>query len=148
MNKKISIHIKVWRQKSNKEKGAFETYEAKDIDIDMSILELFDLVNEQLTKEGKEPIAFDHDCREGICGTCGAVVNGEVNGPVRETTLCELYMRHFKDGDTLVIEPWRAKGFPVVKDLIVDRSAFDHIISAGGYISTKISRSKAMALYR
>ena len=104
----------------------------------MSVLEMFDIVNEQLAKEGKEPIAFDHDCREGICGMCGAVVNGQVNGPVRGTTLCELYMRHFQDGDTLVIEPWRAKGFPVVKDLVVDRSAFDRIISAGGYISMNI----------
>ena len=138
MIKKISINLKVWRQKSNKVKGAFELYKVKDVDIDMSILELFDIVNERLSKEGKEPIAFDHDCREGICGMCGAVVNGQANGPAQATTLCELHMRHFKDGDTLVIEPWRAKGFPVIKDLIVDRSAFDHIISAGGFTSMKI----------
>ena len=138
MDKKISINLKVWRQKNGKEKGDFETYEAKGVDRDMSVLELFDMVNEQLTKEGKEPIAFDHDCREGICGMCGAVINGQVNGSQRATTLCELYMRHFKDGDTLVIEPWRAKGFPVVKDLIVDRSSFDQILSVGGFTSTKI----------
>ncbi len=137
MSNKINIHLKIWRQKSSREEGAFETYEARDVDTDMSVLELFDKVNEGLTKEGKEPFAFDHDCREGICGMCGAVVNGQVNGPQRGTTLCELYMRHFKDGDTLVIEPWRAKGFPIVKDLIVDRSAFDHIISAGGFTSTR-----------
>ncbi len=138
MNKKINLKLKVWRQKNCKELGAFETYEAKDLDIDMSMLEVFDVVNEQLTKEGKEPIAFDHDCREGICGTCGAVVNGKPNGPVDATTLCELHVRYFEDGDTVVIEPWRAKPFSVIKDLVVDRSSFDRIMASGGFTSMKI----------
>jgi len=137
MSKKINITLKAWRQKSNKEKGAFEIYKAKDIDTDMSVLEMLDVVNERLTKEGKEPIAFDHDCREGICGMCGAVINGQSHGPQRATTLCQLHMRHFKDGATLVIEPWRSKGFPVIKDLIVDRGSFDRIMSTGGFISVK-----------
>jgi len=137
MSKKISITLKVWRQKSGKEKGAFETYKAESIDTAMSCLEMLDVVNEKLTKEGKEPVAFDHDCREGICGMCGAVINGQPHGPQRATTLCQLHMRHFKDGATLVIEPWRSKGFPVVKDLVVDRSSFDRIMSAGGFVSVK-----------
>lgn len=137
MTKKISITLKIWRQRSNKEKGSFETYEAADIDTAMSFLEMLDVVNERLTKEGKEPIAFDHDCREGICGMCGAVVNGQAHGPQRATTLCQLHMRQFKDGVTLVIEPWRSEGFPIIKDLVVDRGAFDRIIAAGGYISVK-----------
>ncbi|MBW2136652.1 MAG: succinate dehydrogenase/fumarate reductase iron-sulfur subunit [Deltaproteobacteria bacterium] len=135
MTKSINLTLKVWRQKGPKEKGRLETYEAKDISTDMSFLEMLDVVNEQLILEGKDPIAFDHDCREGICGMCGAVVNGLAHGPEKETTLCQLHMRHFKDGDTLVIEPWRARAFRVVKDLVVDRSAFDKIIQAGGYIS-------------
>lgn len=135
MTKSINLTLKVWRQKGPKEKGRLETYEAKDISTDMSFLEMLDVVNEQLILEGKDPIAFDHDCREGICGMCGAVVNGLAHGPEKETTLCQLHMRHFKDGDTLIIEPWRARAFRVVKDLVVDRSAFDKIIQAGGYIS-------------
>ena len=132
---KINLTLKVWRQDGPNKKGRLETHEAKDISTDMSFLEMLDVVNEGLTLKGKEPIAFDHDCREGICGMCGAVINGLANGPERETTLCQLHMRHFKDGDTLVIEPWRARPFKVIKDLAVDRSAFDRIIEAGGYVS-------------
>jgi succinate dehydrogenase / fumarate reductase iron-sulfur subunit len=112
-----------------------ETYPAEDISTDMSFLEMLDVLNEKLTLEGKEPVAFDHDCREGICGMCGAVVNGRPHGPEKGTTLCQLHMRHFSDGDTIYIEPWRAKAFPIVKDLVVDRSAMDTIIQAGGFIS-------------
>ena len=135
MSKTINLTLKVWRQKGPDDRGALETFKAEDISTDMSFLEMLDVVNEQLTLEGKEPIAFDHDCREGICGMCGFVVNGLAHGPEPETTLCQLHMRHFKDGDTLVIEPWRARPFNIVKDLIVDRSAFDKIIQTGGYIS-------------
>lgn len=135
MNQGIDITLKVWRQKGPGVKGGFETYHAGNISTDMSFLEMIDVVNEQLTQDGKDPIAFDHDCREGICGMCGAVVNGRPHGPEKGTTLCQLHMRHFTSGDTLVIEPWRARAFPVIKDLVVDRSAFDRIIIAGGYIS-------------
>jgi succinate dehydrogenase / fumarate reductase iron-sulfur subunit len=135
MSETINLTLKVWRQKGPDDKGGLETLEARDISTDMSFLEMLDVVNEQLTLEGKEPIAFDHDCREGICGMCGMVVNGHAHGPERETTLCQLHMRHFKEGDTLVIEPWRARPFKAIKDLVVDRSAFDEIIRAGGYIS-------------
>ena len=135
MTKTISLTLKIWRQKGPNHKGQFETYPAKDISTDMSFLEMLDVVNEQLTLDGKEPIAFDHDCREGICGMCGAVVNGHPHGSEKGTTLCQLHMRHFSDGDTIVIEPWRSRAFPVLKDLIVDRGAFDRIIQAGGYIS-------------
>src|SRR3989338_4322590 len=137
MGKKINLTLKVWRQKNKADSGRFEIYKAEGIDLDMSFLEMLDVVNERLTKEGVEPIAFDHDCREGICGSCGAVINGQAHGPLRGTTLCQLHMRHFKDGQTLIIEPWRAKAFPVIKDLVVDRSAFDRIMTAGGFISTK-----------
>ncbi len=135
MTKNIDITLKIWRQKNADVKGGFETYHASNISIDMSFLEMIDVVNEQLTLDGKDPIAFDHDCREGICGMCGAVVNGRAHGPEKGTTLCQLHMRHFSSGDTIVIEPWRAKAFPIIKDLAVDRSAFDQIIVAGGYIS-------------
>ena len=118
MSQKINLTLKVWRQKGPEAQGRFEIYEAKGIDTDMSFLEMLDVVNEGLTKAGKDPIAFDHDCREGICGTCGAVVNGQAHGPVRGTTLCQLHMRNFHNGQTLVIEPWRSSAFPVVKDLI------------------------------
>jgi succinate dehydrogenase / fumarate reductase iron-sulfur subunit len=131
----IRLTLKVWRQKGSEVKGHLETYEAHQISTEMSFLEMLDTVNEQLTLEGKEPIAFDHDCREGICGMCGAMVNGIAHGPEKETTLCQLHMRHFEDGDTIVIEPWRSRAFKVIKDLAVDRSAFDQIIQAGGYIS-------------
>mgnify|MGYP000468767297 CR=1 FL=1 len=137
MSKKIDLTLKVWRQENCKTAGAFEVYQAKDIDTDMSFLEMLDVVNEELTIEGRQPIAFDHDCREGICGACGAMVNGKAHGPQAATTLCQLHMRHFKNEETVVIEPWRAKGFPVIKDLVVDRGAFDRIIYSGGFVSVK-----------
>lgn len=137
MSRTIDITLKVWRQKGPRDKGAFETYHARNISTDMSFLEMLDVINEQLTIDGKEPIAFDHDCREGICGTCGSVVNGRPHGPEKATTLCQLHMRHFSDGDTLVIEPWRARAFPVVKDLVVDRGALDKLVQAGGYVSVR-----------
>ena len=135
MSDTINLTLKVWRQKGADDKGHLDVIEAKDISIEMSFLEMLDLVNERLTLEGKEPIAFDHDCREGICGSCGAVVNGIAHGPEPQTTLCQLHMRHFKEGDTLVIEPFRARAFPIIRDLMVDRSAFDAVIQAGGYVS-------------
>jgi succinate dehydrogenase / fumarate reductase iron-sulfur subunit len=141
-SKSINIVLKVWRQNGPNDKGRFETYRAKDISIEASFLEMLDVVNEQLTLEGKEPIAFDHDCREGICGTCGTVINGRPHGPDRETTLCQLHMRRFKDGDTLVIEPWRAKAFPIIKDLVVDRSALDQLITSGGFISVNAGNAQ------
>jgi len=131
----INLTLKIWRQKGPEVPGDFETYAIGPISTDMSFLEMLDVLNEQLTKEGKEPVAFDHDCREGICGMCGAVVNGHPHGHEKETTLCQLHMRHFKDGDTLVIEPFRARAFRVEKDLVVDRSGLDKIISAGGFVS-------------
>src|SRR5437762_3809921 len=131
----MHLTLKVWRQKNADSKGRFETYGVKDISSEMSFLEMFDVLNERLIREGKEPIAFDHDCREGICGTCSMYINGRPHGPWQGTTTCQLHMRAFKDGDTIVVEPWRANAFPVVKDLVVDRSAFDRIIQAGGFIS-------------
>ena len=135
MTKTINLTLKVWRQKGPNVKGKLETYHATNISSDMSFLEMIDIINEQLTLDGKDPIAFDHDCREGICGMCGCVVNGRPHGPEKGTTLCQLHMRHFSDGDTIVVEPWRSKAFPVIKDLAVDRSTLDNIILAGGYIS-------------
>ncbi len=137
MSKTINLTLKVWRQKCGEPKGSFEIYQAQGVDTDMSFLEMLDVVNGRLIKEGKDPIAFDHDCREGICGACGAVINGQAHGPLKGTTLCQLHMRNFKDGQTLVIEPWRAQGFPIIKDLVVDRSAFDRIIQSGGFVSIK-----------
>jgi succinate dehydrogenase / fumarate reductase iron-sulfur subunit len=131
----MNLTLKVWKQKNAASKGRFETYEVKDISSEMSFLEMFDVLNERLIAEGKEPIAFDHDCREGICGMCSMVINGRPHGPWPGTTTCQLHMRAFKDGDTITVEPWRANAFPVIKDLVVDRSAFDRIIEAGGYIS-------------
>lgn len=131
----INLTLKIWRQANSDALGALETYSLDTINTDMSFLEMLDVLNEKLTKEGKDPVAFDHDCREGICGMCGAVVNGIAHGPEKETTLCQLHMRHFKSGDTLVIEPFRSRAFPVRKDLLVDRSALDRIIQAGGYVS-------------
>ena len=131
----MNLKLKVWRQKDAHDKGRIVDYEAKGIIQDMSFLEMLDVVNEELILKGEEPIAFDHDCREGICGMCSQTINGIPHGPEKGTTVCQLHMRHFKDGDTIFIEPWRARAFPVVKDLIVDRSAFDKIIQAGGYIS-------------
>lgn len=131
----MNLTLKIWRQKNINSKGGFETYTVKDISSEMSFLEMIDVLNEQLIVEGKEPIAFDHDCREGICGSCSMYINGKPHGPWQATTVCQLHMRAFKDGETVVVEPWRANAFPVVKDLVVDRSAFDRIIQAGGYIS-------------
>jgi succinate dehydrogenase / fumarate reductase, iron-sulfur subunit len=131
----MNLTLKVWRQKNNKAAGAFETYQVNDISSEMSFLEMFDVLNERLLNEGKDPIAFDHDCREGICGMCSMHINGVPHGPWKATTTCQLHMRAFKDGETIVVEPWRSKGFPVIKDLVTDRSAFDRIIQAGGYIS-------------
>jgi succinate dehydrogenase / fumarate reductase iron-sulfur subunit len=133
--KTITIHLKVWRQDGPGDRGSFEGYRLEDINTDMSFLEMIDVLNDKLTLEGRQPVAFDHDCREGICGMCGAVVDGIAHGPERETTLCQLHMRHFRDGQTITIEPFRARAFPVIKDLVVDRSAFDRVIQAGGFIS-------------
>ncbi|WP_283135542.1 succinate dehydrogenase/fumarate reductase iron-sulfur subunit [Rhizohabitans arisaemae] len=131
----MNLTLKVWRQKNATSRGHLTTYRVKEISPDMSFLEMLDVLNERLILDGDDPIAFDHDCREGICGMCGLVINGVPHGEQRATTTCQLHMRHFKDGDTIVIEPWRAAPFPVVKDLVVDRSAFDRIIEAGGYVS-------------
>jgi succinate dehydrogenase / fumarate reductase iron-sulfur subunit len=131
----MNLTLKVWRQKNSSDKGGFQTYQVKNISTEMSFLEMFDVLNEKLILEGKDPIAFDHDCREGICGTCSMYINGRPHGPWHATTTCQLHMRAFKDGDTIVVEPWRANSFPVIKDLMVDRTAFDRIIQAGGYIS-------------
>lgn len=131
----MNLTLYVWRQKGPNDKGRLVQYEAKDISPDMSFLEMLDTLNEQLIKKGEEPIAFDHDCREGICGACSQVINGIPHGPRQKTTVCQLHMRHFKDGDTIYIEPFRARAFPVIKDLVIDRSPLDKIIQAGGYIS-------------
>lgn len=133
----MKLTLFVWRQKNANDKGRMERYEANDVSSHMSFLEMLDVVNEDLTLKGVEPIAFDHDCREGICGTCSLVVNGTAHGPEAGTTICQLHMRHFKDGDVIYIEPWRAKAFPVIKDLVVDRSGFDRIMQAGGFISVR-----------
>lgn len=130
-----SFVVKIWRQAGPRAQGRFATYCLDGLSPDMSFLEMLDVLNERLIKEGREPLAFDHDCREGICGMCGAVVNGEPHGPLARTTLCQLHLRHFADGQELVIEPLRARAFPVIKDLVVDRSALDRIIQAGGYVS-------------
>ena len=135
----MNLTLKIWRQKSPKEKGAIETYQVKEISKDMSFLEMLDVLNNQLIESGKEPVAFDHDCREGICGMCSLYINGEAHGPGDGVTTCQLHMRSFKDGETIYIEPFRAKAFPVVKDLVVDRSAFDRIMAAGGFISVNTS---------
>ena len=134
-NDTIDITLKVWRQKGSDVKGCLETIGVKNISTHMSFLEMLDVVNEDLTKTGREPIEFDNDCREGICGMCGAVINGHAHGPEKAMTLCQLHMRKFKNGVTIVVEPWRSRAFPVIKDLIVDRSAFDKIIQSGGYVS-------------
>ena len=135
----MNITLKVWRQKSPNKIGAMETHEMSNISGDMSFLEMIDVLNENLIREEKEPVAFDHDCREGICGSCSMFINGEAHGPGRNVTTCQLHMRSFNDGDTIHVEPWRSSAFPVIKDLVVDRSAFDRIIQAGGYISVNTS---------
>jgi len=137
MSEKIlkEITLKVWRQKNAKAKGAFETYTVKNISTDSSFLEMLDILNYQLVEEGKDPITFDHDCREGICGTCSLFVNGRAHGPDDDVTTCQLHMRKFKDGETITIEPWRSGAFPVIKDLMVDRTAFEKILQAGGFVS-------------
>ena len=135
MEKIINITLKVWRQKGPKAKGNFETHRLENISGDTSFLEMLDILNEQLVGEGKEPVVFDHDCREGICGMCSLYINGHPHGPDDRITTCQLHMRHFNDGDTITVEPWRSAAFPIVRDLMVDRQAFDKIIQAGGYIS-------------
>ncbi len=131
----MRLHLKIWRQEKRDSPGRFESYEVEDISPDFSFLEMLDILNERLEEKGERPIAFDHDCREGICGTCGMVINGEAHGPWDRSTTCQLHMRAFKDGDEILIEPFRARAFPVLQDLMVDRSAFDRIIQAGGYVS-------------
>lgn len=135
MDKTINITLKVWRQRGPKEKGAFETYKLDGISTESSFLEMLDILNETLINKGQEPIVFDHDCREGICGMCSLYINGHPHGPDEDITTCQLHMRKFKDGETITIEPWRSAGFPVIRDLMVDRTAFDQIIQAGGYTS-------------
>ena len=134
----MKISLRVWRQKSRTAKGEFVRYEAADVNEEMSFLEMLDVVNEGLIAKGEDPIAFDHDCREGICGTCGMMINGQAHGPRGRTTACQLHMRSFHDGDVLTIEPWRAAAFPIIKDLIVDRGAFDRVIASGGFISVPV----------
>jgi succinate dehydrogenase / fumarate reductase iron-sulfur subunit len=135
MSGNMNLTLKVWRQKNTKANGELVDYKVNEISPDRSFLEMFDVLNEKLITEGKDPIAFDHDCREGICGSCSMHINGRPHGPLQGVTTCQLHMRSFKDGDTIVVEPWRAQAFPVIKDLAVDRSAFDRIIAAGGYVS-------------
>lgn len=138
----MKLTLKVWRQKNHQAKGAFETYQVEDVSPDMSFLEMFDVLNETLINQGAEPIAFDHDCREGICGMCSMVINGRPHGPKRGITTCQLHMRSFRDGDTIIVEPWRAQSFPVIKDLVVDRSAFDRIIASGGFVSVNTGNAQ------
>jgi succinate dehydrogenase / fumarate reductase, iron-sulfur subunit len=135
----LNLTLKVWRQNGPKDLGRMETYTLNEVSTDSSFLEMMDMLNNQLIEEGKEPVAFDHDCREGICGSCSMFINGEAHGPDRGVTTCQLHMRKFKNGDTIHIEPWRAKAFPVIKDLVVDRSAFDRIMNAGGFVSVNTS---------
>ena len=133
----MKINLKIWRQNNNNETGSFQMYTIENVSEDMSFFEMLDMLNNSLIQKEEAPIAFDHDCREGICGTCGVVINGRAHGPLRGVTSCQLHMRSFNDGDTLTVEPWRAKSFPVVKDLVVDRKSFDRIMASGGYVSVK-----------
>ena len=133
----MEFNLKIWRQKSAREKGHFQTYHISGIESDASFLEMLDILNEQLIKEGKDPVAFDHDCREGICGACSLYINGRAHGPDDRVTTCQLFMRHFKDGETITVEPFRSAAFPVIKDLVVDRNAFEKILQAGGFISVR-----------
>ena len=135
-NESLNLTLRVWRQKNADDKGSFSNYKLSGVSTHMSFLEMLDVLNEQLIESGEEAVAFDHDCREGICGMCSLMINGQAHGPDNATTTCQLHMRRFNDGDTIVIEPWRASAFPVVRDLVVDRSAFDRIISSGGFVST------------
>ncbi|HMT78067.1 MAG: succinate dehydrogenase/fumarate reductase iron-sulfur subunit [Saprospiraceae bacterium] len=138
----MKLKLKVWRQQNGKSEGAFQNYDVDDISPDMSFLEMFDVLNERLINEGDDPIAFDHDCREGICGMCSMYINGRPHGPNRGVTTCQLHMRSFHDGESIVVEPWRASSFPVVKDLVVDRSAFDRIIASGGFVSVNTGNAQ------
>ena len=138
----INLTLKVWRQKNSKQKGEFKTYKVTDISTEMSFLEMFDVLNEKLILEGEDPITFDHDCREGICGACSMYINGQAHGPWKNNTVCQLHMRAFNEGDTIVVEPWRSTAFPVIKDLMVDRSAFDRVVQAGGYISINTNNAQ------
>lgn len=138
----LNLTLKVWRQKNSKATGSFETHQLAGISTDMSFLEMFDVLNEKLISENKEAIAFDHDCREGICGTCSMYINGRPHGPKHAVTTCQLHMRSFKNGDTIVVEPWRSSSFPVIKDLVVDRQAFDRIIASGGYVSVNTGNAQ------
>ncbi|PQA60440.1 succinate dehydrogenase/fumarate reductase iron-sulfur subunit [Siphonobacter curvatus] len=142
MEGNMNLTLQVWRQKNSRTEGRMESYQLSGISEDMSFLEMFDVLNEQLVHEGKEPVAFDHDCREGICGACSMYINGRPHGPLQGVTTCQLHMRSFKDGDTIVVEPWRAQAFPVIKDLVTDRTSFDRIISAGGYISVNTGNAQ------
>lgn len=138
----MNLTLKIWRQKNNKAKGSLVDYKVSDVSPDMSFLEMFDVLNEGLVAKGEEPVVFDHDCREGICGACSMFINGRPHGPKEGITTCQLHMRSFKDGDTIVVEPWRAKAFPVIKDLMVDRTAFDRIIASGGFISVNTGNAQ------
>lgn len=138
----MHIKLKVWRQSNSNTQGGFEDYSLDGVSPDMSFLEMFDVLNEQLIEEGKEPVAFDHDCREGICGMCSMFINGQPHGPLKGVTTCQLHMRSFNDGDTIVVEPWRAQAFPVIKDLVVSRDAFDRVISAGGFVSVNTGNAQ------
>ena len=142
MEKHLNLKIKVWRQKNANDKGKFEEYPVNNISTDMSFLEMFDVLNEKLIVEGQDPVAFDHDCREGICGSCSMFINGRPHGPKQAVTTCQLHMRSFNDGETITVEPWRAAPFPVIKDLVVDRTAFDRIMSAGGFISVNTGNAQ------
>lgn len=142
MEKHLNLKLKVWRQKNASDKGRFEEYPVNNISTDMSFLEMFDVLNEKLINDGKDPVAFDHDCREGICGMCSMFINGRPHGPKQGVTTCQLHMRSFNDGETITVEPWRASPFPVIKDLVVNRSSFDRIISAGGFISVNTGNAQ------
>lgn len=140
--KTITVHLKIWRQKNRKDSGHFEDHTLNGVSTDMSFLEMMDELNNKLVKEGSDPVAFDHDCREGICGMCSMMINGQAHGPMKATTTCQLHMRSFNDNQTIVIEPWRAAAFPVIKDLMVDRSAFDKIITTGGFVSVNVGNAQ------
>ncbi len=142
MSEAISLKLKVWRQKNNTEKGYFEAHDLENISVHMSFLEMMDVLNQKLIKSGKDPVLFDHDCREGICGSCAMVINGNPHGPQKATTTCQLHMRTFKDGEEIYVEPFRAKAFPIIKDLAIDRGAFDRVIEAGGYISVSTGNAQ------